>query len=143
MGRGPVELEPVGGCIGATGGCIGATGCGGGGGGAMHAVGLELQLELELEIQLLPVTCAVGSPKPLSMLPPHIHSPESKLSSDSLPTCSTMIGICGFGGLKGCAREMGHLIVWMAEMIRANFRPHVAARTFARTWANDKLSLIR
>lgn len=102
MGRGPVELEPVGGCIGATGGCIGATGCGGGGGGgAMHAVGLELQLELELEVELLPVTCAVGSPKPLSMLPLHIHSPESKLSSDSLPTCSTMIGICGFGGLKG------------------------------------------
>ena len=31
MGRGLVELEPVG-------GCIGATGCGG----AMHAVGLEL-----------------------------------------------------------------------------------------------------
>ena len=75
--RGLVQLEPVGGCIGATGGCIGATGgcigatgCGGGGGGAMHAVALELQLELELEVELLPVTCAVGSPKPLSMLPP-------------------------------------------------------------------------
>ena len=59
MGRGLVELEPVG-------GCIGATGCGGGGGGAMHAVGLELELELELEVELLRVTCAVVSPKPLS-----------------------------------------------------------------------------
>ena len=29
------------------------------------------------------------------MLPPHIHPPESKLSFDSLPTCSTVIGICG------------------------------------------------
>ena len=69
----------------------------------MHAVGLELQLELELEleVELLPITCAAGSPKPLSMLPPHIHSPESKLSFDSLLTCSAVIGICGFGGLKG------------------------------------------